>query len=436
MKISNWGNYPIVDAEVQSTFRLKDGCLEGIPRGMGRCYGDAALSSHILSTPKGNRLLSFDTKQGILTAEAGLSLADLLPIIIPRGWFLPVTPGTKFVSLGGAVAADVHGKNHHSEGSIGSYILAFTLLSPAGERLHCTPSTNAAVFHATIGGMGLTGLILDVSLQLKPIETSAITQDSYKARNLTELLALLDQYESSTYNVAWIDCLSKGSSEGRALLMVGEHATPDQLKGKAWQENPLNVPQKGRISVPFALPSFTLNKFTIGAFNTLYYHKQRSAHVHSLTDYDTFFYPLDFIHHWNRIYGKRGFTQYQLVVPRAAGKEGILKILQKVRTAGFGSFLAVLKLLGPASQGLISFPMEGYTLTLDFPITARLFPFLNELDEIVLDYGGRIYLAKDARLPADTFRKMYPRWEEFATIRQQIDPEGKMRSLQSARLEI
>ncbi|MFK7921791.1 MAG: FAD-binding protein [Bacteroidia bacterium] len=436
MKISNWGNYPIVDAEVQSTFRLKDGRLEGIPRGMGRCYGDAALSSHILSTPKGNRLLSFDKKQGILTAEAGLSIADLLPIIVPTGWFLPVTPGTKFVSLGGAVAADVHGKNHHSEGSIGSYLVAFTLLSPAGERLVCTPLANAEIFNATIGGMGLTGLILDVSLQLKPIETSAITQDSYKARNLTELLALLDQYEPSTYNVAWIDCLSKGSNEGRALLMVGEHAAPDQLTGKVWQDNPLIVPQKGRISVPIALPSFTLNKFTIGAFNTLYYHKQRRSHRHSLTDYDTFFYPLDFIHHWNRIYGKRGFTQYQLVVPRAAGKEGLLKILQKVRAAGFGSFLAVLKLLGPASQGMLSFPMEGYTLTLDFPISKRLFPFLNELDAIVLDYGGRIYLAKDARLPADTFRKMYPRWEEFASIRQQIDPEGKMHSLQSERLEI
>ncbi|MEM6348969.1 MAG: FAD-binding oxidoreductase [Bacteroidota bacterium] len=436
MKISNWGNYPIVDAEVQSTFRLNNGCLQGIPRGMGRCYGDAALSPKILSTPKANRLLNFDAATGILTAEAGLSIAELLPIIIPQGWFLPVTPGTKFVSLGGAVAADVHGKNHHSEGSIAAYLLGLTLLLPSGERLVCSSSDNREIFHATIGGMGLTGLILDVSLQLKAIETSAITQDSYKARNLTELLELLDRYEPSTYNVAWIDCITKGKSEGRSLLMVGEHATKTQIEQHKWAKDLLQVPKKARISVPFPLPGFTLNKFTIGAFNTLYYHKQRRSHVASITDYDTFFYPLDFIHHWNRIYGKRGFTQYQLVIPREAGKEGLLKVLHKARAAGFGSFLAVLKLLGPSSDGILSFPMEGYTLTLDFPITKRLFPLLNELDAIVVDHGGRVYLAKDVRLGAETFRKMYPRWEEFVKIRQKLDPQGLMHSLQSQRLEI
>lgn len=435
MKVTNWGNYPVIDATVKRASALNNGCVMGIPRGLGRCYGDAALSEHIIATPSLRRILAFDTTNGIIRAEAGLSINELLPIIIPQGWFMPVTPGTKFVSLGGAVAADVHGKNHHGEGSIASYIEQFHLLLPSGQRLACSPQNNADLFYASIGGMGLTGLITDISLRLKPIESSYISQDTYKAQNLSEVIALLDQYQDSTYNVAWIDCLTKGKQEGRSLLMVGEHAAREQLPPNM-QAEALAIANKGRITVPFALPAFSLNRFTIGAFNTVYYHKQFKAHTQSLSDYDSFFYPLDIIHHWNRIYGKPGFTQYQLVIPREAGREGLLQILRKVRKAGFGSFLAVLKLLGPSSDGLISFPMEGYTLTLDFPITKRLFALLDELDAMVLDYGGRVYLAKDVRLPADTFRKMYPRWEEFVAIRKQVDPEGKLHSLQSRRLAL
>ncbi|MEZ4771532.1 MAG: FAD-binding oxidoreductase [Bacteroidia bacterium] len=433
---TNWGKYPVAEGPLIS-FRegMKPVESHWITRGMGRCYGDSSLGETMFSSLKMNRFLAFDPEAGILTCESGVTYEDILETFVPKGWFPPVTPGTKFVSMGGALASDVHGKNHHREGSISRYISSFDLLLHDGRIITCSRQQNADIFYATAGGMGLTGMILRLTIQLKRIETSAIRMDSVKAANLEEILGMFDRFEADTYSMAWIDCLSGGKRVGRSIMMKGEHASQAEVTGTAWEKTPLSIPKKLKLTVPFDFPGFVLNRFSIQAFNTLYYHKQLRKERRIITDYDTFFYPLDAIHHWNRIYGKRGFTQYQLVIPKAAGEKGIKLILDTLRQAGMGSFLAVLKLLGN-SEGLISFPMEGYTLTLDFPIEQRLFPFLDRLDQIVMDFGGRIYLTKDVRMPAEVFAKTYPALPEFRRIVRALDPEGRVRSLQSERLGV
>lgn len=441
MKLSNWGNYPVIDAieiapsETSAVYKAVEGKKNWIGRGMGRCYGDSSLAELSISALKMNRFLAFDAKTGILTCETGVTYADLLEIFVPKGWFPPVTPGTKFVSMGGAVASDVHGKNHHIEGSFSQHTLSFVLMLASGNIITCSRQENTDIFWATFGGMGLTGIILQVTFRLKKIETSFIKAESIKAKNLAEILRLLHDFETATYTVAWIDCTTSGSSMGRSILMKGEHASLENLKNTKYVANPLGIPQKLNLTVPFYFPSFALNRLTVGAFNFAYYNKQFSKEIALIQDYDSFFYPLDVIHHWNRIYGKRGFTQYQFVVPKAAGYEGMKKILELVVKAGMASFLAVLKTFGK-QDNLLSFPIEGYTLTLDFPIVPRLFPLLDSLDEIVAGYGGRIYLTKDVRLSAEMFAKMYPKLPEFQAILRKIDPENTIQSLQSNRLRI
>ncbi|TAE50726.1 MAG: FAD-binding oxidoreductase [Bacteroidetes bacterium] len=433
MKVSNWGKYPVAEAQLLS-YRPGKPLSEytsWIGRGMGRCYGDSALAPMIVSGLQMNRFLAFDAEKGLLTCEAGTTYEEIIAHFLPRGWFPPVTPGTKYVSMGGALASDVHGKNHHVEGSFSRHVQWFDLLTATGTELRCSRAENAAVFYATAGGMGLTGFILRMCLQLKPVSSSFIHVESLKARNLEEILGMFDEFVTATYSVAWIDCLSGGSGLGRSILLKGEHAAiSDMPAGKA----ALAVSQKKRITVPFDLPSFTLNSLSIRAFNALYYGKQFSPRSSALSDYDSYFYPLDVIHHWNRIYGRRGFTQYQFVVPKAAGKAGIREVLERVQKAGMGSFLSVLKLFGPEEEGWLSFPMEGYTLTLDFPISQKLFPFLDELDQVVAGYGGRVYLTKDVRLGEEMFRQMYPRQEAFYDLICQLDPEGHIYSQQADRL--
>ncbi len=438
MQVTNWGKYPVIDVPVK-TYR-PGSSLNGmgetgwIPRGLGRCYGDSALGPGIVSSAGLKRFLNFDPETGILDCEAGVSYEDILEQFVPKGWFPPVTPGTKFVTMGGALASDVHGKNHHVEGSFLKHVVDFDLLTAEGILLTCSREQNAEIFFATAGGMGLTGLITRVKLRLKPIETSAIKIQNIKARNLDEIMELFDQFESTTYSVAWIDVLSRGKKLGRSILMQGEHATREEIKGSKWEKDPLHIPQKLKLAVPFDFPGFTLNNFTIKAFNTLYYGKQLKKEVTGLADYDSFFYPLDFIHHWNRIYGRRGFTQYQFALPRAHGAEGMRVILEQIVKRGFGSFLSVLKGFGPEGEGYMSFPMGGYTLTLDFPISKRLFPFLDELDELVLKYGGRVYLTKDVRLKGETLARMYPRLSQFRQVINEVNPNGTVRSFQSERL--
>lgn len=438
--VSNWGNFPTVNADEVSfsTSRQIDEILtHGLPvsmRGLGRCYGDAALSSNVISTLKYDKIIDFDVERGIFECQPGISFAEILQIIVPKGWFLPVTPGTRFVTVGGAVASDVHGKNHHSEGSFSSYIIEMEVLTPALGKVTCNRLVNSGLFEATCGGMGLTGLISRVRFTLKKIKTAYISQIQIKAKNLNEILDLFEQFRGYTYSMAWIDCLKGGDSFGRSIMTAGEHASPDELKGMSTTEQ-LVKPKSLNLGMPFFLPSFALNTFSIRAFNFLYYNKQWKREKRSIVSYEPFFYPLDAISNWNRMYGKKGFVQYQFVLPMEKGRQGLTDILARIRKKGMGSFLAVLKLFGK-QESLISFPMEGYTLALDFPIKAGLFDFLDELDKVVLDYGGRLYMTKDARMKAEMFWKSYPNAAKFLQIVNQYNPDHTFQSLQSERLLI
>ncbi len=412
VKVCNWGNYPCIDAEVFENRDLANVAYlvasshSLIARGNGRSYGDSSLASTIFSTLQLNKILSFDTEKGIVKAESGVLLDDLLKLIVPNGFFLPVTPGTRFITLGGAVAANVHGKNHHKEGGFGSFVDEIEIILADGTITQSSPENNPKLFSKTIGGMGLTGVIATVTIRLKPIETSFIKQKSIKAQNLARVISLLEEYQDSTYSVAWIDSIARGSSMGRSVLLLGEHASVDDLP----ESKKLLLPHSTRqLKVPSGFPSFALNKWSIKAFNFLYYHRLAKTRKNSLVHYAPYFYPLDAIGNWNRIYGKHGFTQYQFVLPFDQSKLGLAKIMKKITHSGFGSFLAVLKTLGESEKlsSPLSFPMPGFTLALDFKIASGVFQLLNELDKIVIDYGGRLNLTKDARMSAQTFEKTY-----------------------------
>lgn len=438
-KVSNWSNYPSVKTDENSFSTIsqfnelmEENSLFSI-RGLGRCYGDASLSNHIISTLKFDRIIDFDLERGIFECEPGISLASILEIIVPKGWFLPVTPGTKYITIGGAVASDVHGKNHHSEGSFSAHIIEMDVITSLG-KITCNSLINSDLFKASCGGMGLTGLISRVRFKLKKIETAFIRQVQIKAANLDEILDLFEQYRDSTYTMAWIDCLKGGDSFGRSILMSGEHALPADLPSIK-PSNLLIKPAKLKLAIPFYFPSFALNTLSIKAFNFLYYTKNFKKESNSIVSYDPFFYPLDAITGWNKMYGKKGFVQYQFVLPIENGKAGLVDILAKIRKKGMGSFLAVLKLFGK-QESLIAFPMEGYTLALDFPIKKGLFEFLDELDKIVLDYGGRLYMTKDARMKADIFWKSYSHAAEFLQIINQYNPVQQFQSSLSERLLI
>ena len=436
-QIANWGNYPRRESDVKSfTFTeqlstLMDTTSHFIPRGNGRCYGDASLADNTISTLHYKRILSFDKDNGILECQSGLTLDKILEVIVPKGWFLPVTPGTKFITVGGAVGSDVHGKNHHIDGSFSNHIIEMDVMVADSSLITCTPSNNADLFEATCGGMGLTGMITRIKFRLKKIETSYVNQKQIKAENLEELISLFEKYKDYTYSMAWIDCLTKGEHFGRGILIVGEHARESELNEKQ-KKRKLNVHGKMKITFPFNLPSWVLNTFTVRVFNFLYYGKNFKKEKNNVVPYEPFFYPLDAILHWNRGYGKKGFVQYQFVLPLSA-KQGLVDILKRISDEGLGSFLAVLKVFGK-QDSLISFPEEGFTLALDFPVRDGLFRFLDELDQIVLQYGGRLYMSKDARMKPEILFKGYPRIEEFKNIVRKYNPTYKLSSVQSERL--
>ena len=436
-QIANWGNYPVIEAN-EDSFAFPEQLQElllreksFIPRGNGRCYGDASLAGSTISTLKFDKILSFDKLTGIFECQSGLTLDQILDVIVPAGWFLPVTPGTKFITVGGAVASDIHGKNHHVDGSFSNHILEMDIVLAAGNTVTCSPAMNADLFEATCGGMGLTGIISCVKFQLKKIETSFIRQKQIKAANLEELIQLFDEYNHYTYSVAWIDCLKKGDQFGRSILMLGEHAELKDLDENQ-KKNPLYLPKKKQINFPINLPSWVLNVFTVKAFNFLFYSKNFKKEINNVVGYEPYFYPLDAILHWNRGYGKKGFVQYQFVIPLDA-KKGLIEILQRISNKGLGSFLAVLKVFGK-QESIISFPKEGYTLALDFPVRAGLLEFLDELDQVVLQYGGRLYMSKDARMKPDILKQGYPDLEKFKDIVRKYNPDGKIHSIQSDRL--
>ena len=438
-KIANWGNYPVIEADERYftfTDQLRNAVKNSgslIARGNGRCYGDASLAAATICTIKYNNVLSFDRQSGIFECESGITLDQVLDIIVPAGWFLPVTPGTKYITVGGAVASDVHGKNHHVEGSFSNHIVEMEIMAADGSLIRVSSTERADLFEATCGGMGLTGIITRVAFRLKKIESSYISQKQIKAKNLQELISLFEEYKHYTYSMAWIDCLQKGDSFGRGILIVGEHAPLNALSAER-RANPLKLPSKTRITFPFNLPSWVLNTFTVKVFNALYYAKNLKREQDSIVPYEPFFYPLDAILHWNRGYGKPGFVQYQFVLPLKA-KDGLVNILQRISSKGLGSFLAVLKVFGK-QESMISFPFEGYTLALDFPVRPGLFEFLDELDQVVLANGGRLYLSKDARMKPSVLHAGYPRLQEFKAVLEQYNPQRKFRSLQSDRLQL
>ena len=437
-KIANWGNYPIVEAELL-TLRRKEQASEfiqqsahTIARGLGRCYGDSALSDTIISTQSFNRFIDFDAERGLVTCEAGVSLADILDVFVPRGWFLPVTPGTKFVSVGGAIAADVHGK---SSGSFCDYVLSMQVMKANGEIITCSKTENSEFFETTRGGMGLTGLVLQAVIQLIPVETAYIREETVQCKDLDSVMELFENMGKWTYSVAWIDCVATGKNMGRSIMMRGEHARQADLTSSAQRRDPLNPRRLPKLDVPIMFPNFALNNLSVRAFNMAYYHKcPRGTHEH-VVNYDAFFYPLDFVNNWNRIYGRRGFTQYQFLLPMESSREGLPVLLEKISSCGLGSFLAVLKKFGP-HENFISFPKHGYFLALDFPITRKLFDLLDDFDKLVLKYGGRLYLAKDVRMKPEMFFQGYENAKAFCERIKKWDPEQKFQSLQSRRLNI
>jgi decaprenylphospho-beta-D-ribofuranose 2-oxidase len=442
--LSGWGRYPVESCHIfrpekrsEIATTLASGLQRSyISRGLGRSYGDAALNDHagVIWHILLNRFLSFDGSSGVLECEGGVGLAEIIQYFLPRGWFLPVTPGTKFVTVGGAIAADVHGKNHHKDGSFSNFVRDFRLLIPGGEILQCSPGDNAEVFWATMGGMGLTGIVLSARLQLRRVESAYVWVDFQKAQNLREALATMEESdECYQYSVAWIDGLGRGEALGRSILMRGNHAAAADLPKPV--RNPLAAHVGFQWNLLFDFPSATLNRFTVKGFNSAYYGLHRNL-TRQLVSFEKFFYPLDAILHWNRMYGRRGFVQYQIALPQASGREGLQAILDRMARSGRASFLAVLKRFGKAGPGLLSFPLRGYTLALDIPVARGLLPFLRELDRMTLDHGGRIYLAKDAALHADDFAAMYPQLEPFRAMQRKLDPEGLLSSSLARRLAI
>jgi FAD/FMN-containing dehydrogenase len=368
--------------------------------------------------------LDFDESTGVLSCAAGVSLDDILRVFVPRGWFLPVTPGTRFVTIGGAIASDVHGKNHHVAGTFGEHITSIELLLGNGDRVITSTVIKPELFYATCGGMGLTGVILSATLRLTPILSSNIAETTIKAPDLDAVLSAFEAAAKTTYSVAWIDCLARGKHLGRSLLMLGEHAKDGHLTVKADQSLP----------VPFDMPSRLLNQSTVQAFNTFYYGRVKERRSTRVIPFESFFYPLDNLSNWNRLYGNPGFVQYQVVLPLIEGVVGLRDVLEHIAASGRGSFLAVLKVFGKANQNLLSFPFEGYTLALDFKAEPVVFKLLDDLDKIVLSHGGRLYLAKDARMSEATFKAGYLRWQEFEAVRAQYHAIGKFASAQSWRL--
>ncbi|GAA5034680.1 FAD-linked oxidase [Marivirga lumbricoides] len=436
--ISNWNNFPTAETTEHSLIYKDDALItieqtskNLIARGNGRCYGDASLAEHVISTLKYNQIVFYDAKNGIIECESGILFKDLLDFLVPRGWFLPVTPGTKYITLGGAVASDVHGKNHHKEGSFSQHILSLSIMLENGNILEVNDANHSDLFHASMGGMGLTGLILSVKFKLKKIETAYITQQQIKTKNLDHTIDLFTEFKDSTYSMAWIDCLKNSTKQGRSIIFTGEHSAISELSKKKQQE-PLSFKKKKKITIPFNLPPFVLSQLSVKAFNELYYLAHPTKY-NQIIDYESFFYPLDGLLEWNKMYGKRGFIQYQFVIPASDNAVGLKDILDRINKKGWGSFLAVLKMFGP-QESLISFPMEGLTLALDFPLKKGLFEFLDELDEVVEAHGGRVYLSKDARMKKGIFTAGYKNHRKFIEIIEKYNPHRKFNSYLSTRI--
>jgi FAD/FMN-containing dehydrogenase len=395
-----------------------------IPRGLGRSYGDAALNGggQVLGMTRINRYLAFDDATGTLTCEAGVSLADIIRTYAPRGWFPMVTPGTKFVTVGGCIANDVHGKGHHAHGCFSACVDRMTVLLASGEVLTASRTENADLFWGTFGGMGLLGVVLTATLRLRKIETTYFRQRTVRAGGLEAMLAALEEHDHTfPYSVATLDVFATGASTGRGVVAVGNHANLDELPPRL-AVDPLRVSGGPKMSVPFDLPEVTLNPLSLRVLNAIVLGVQRRAPAFG--HYDGFVYPLDALANWNRGYGRRGFTQYQFVIPFDDGLPRMRAILGAILSSGELPFLNVLKRFGKESGGLLSFPREGYTFAIDFPVRRNTAALLRRLDAMVLEAGGRVYLGKDSFLDAPTFRAMYANLDRWLETKAKYDPKG------------
>ena len=430
--LSGWGRVPAPGREV----RAED--LEALTRdavlcrGLGRSYGDSSLPppSHpvVAGAALADRILAFDPATGMLRAEAGFSLREMNRIFLPRGFFTPVTPGTEYVTLGGMVAADVHGKNHHRAGCFGNHVRALRMRVADGRIVECSREAEPDLFRATVGGMGLTGHILEVECRLIRVPSPWIVMESERIEDIDQFIAGLKAAGPVwPYTLGWIDCLSKGKALGRGILMRGRFAEP----GEAPPHPPRAMPH---LEVPFVFPGWVMGPWSVRAFNMFWYHRHVPRVRRGIVSPAWFFYPLDFIAHWNRLYGPRGFTQYQCVVPDAAGHGAARRFLELLTARGGASFLCVIKDCGPEGFGLLSFPLTGISIALDIPITDRTQSLVDALNELVIAEGGRIYLAKDSLTRAEHFQRMEPRLGEWTRIRRQWDPSGRLRSAQSVRV--
>lgn len=432
-RLAGWGRCPVVAGIERRSEDLETLTRDApLSRGAGRSYGDASLpassDSFVAGTVLADRMIDFDPGTLTLTAEAGLSLDTICRQFPVRGYFVPVSPGTRFVTLGGMVAADVHGKNHHSAGTIGAYVRSLRIRVGTGDVVSCSRTQHADLFWATVGGMGLTGHILEVSVRLDPVPSPWIIEERRRVDDIDEMVAALaDASARWPMTAGWIDGLADGAAFGRGMLYCGRWAEP--------QESPSHAPLPGRtVNVPLDAPDALLSSFTVGRFNWLTARRQRRRVARHTIPFWQFFYPLDSVGHWHRLYGKRGFVQYQCVLPSEVGVTPARRLLETLRRLGGSPFLCVIKDCGEEGNGLLSFPRPGVSLAIDMPVDGRTQAVIDGLNDLVIENGGRIYLAKDALTRPEHFRRMEPRLERFLAVRRAWDPEGRIRSAQSQRL--
>lgn len=436
--LSGWGNYPVADSytlfprsEADCVNALKDGKL--IARGLGRSYADQAINEnkYVAVCTRLNYFISWNEQEGILECQAGASLEEIITTFGPKGWLPMICPGTKFVTIGGAIANDIHGKAHHIDGSFVNCVISFTILVADGRVVTASRTENEDLFWANFGGLGLLGVILTTTIRLRKIETTYFKQKSVVIKDLDHMLEALEKYDHEyNYSVAWIDALAKGKKLGSGVLTLGNAAKladlPEKLKA-----DPLKLHAAGKLAVPFFFPSFALNGLTVRILNKVIAFVQNSPK--EFVHYEKFFFPLDAINNWNKGYGKRGFIQYQFVIPEENGKQHLKEILEMIADSGCTPFLNVFKRMGEG-QGVLSFPFKGYTLAIDFPMSEQLKTFTPKLDAKVLAAGGRLYLGKDGLLDEAMFKQMYPQYQQWLAVKKKYDPTGEFSSNISRRL--
>lgn len=431
-KIFGWGRLGVDGRETFSEDLAKVTRGANLSRGLGRSYGDSSLpavsTDSVINTTLANRVLSLDEESLVIRVEAGASLVELNKLLIPRGLFSPVTPGTKFVTVGGMVASDVHGKNHHREGCFGEHVRAMKIRLADDSSVECTPTVMPDLFYGTIGGMGLLGHILEVEFELRRIPSQWIWMESERVDDIDSFVSALNTAAPKfPMTMGWIDCLNRGKRMGRGILMAGRWATADEAKSRAPYELP-------HITVPFELPNIALNAVTAQAFNSAYYWKHLARTKVGLVGPEPFFYPLDAILEWNKVYGPRGFTQYQCVIPRHAGPPAVRAFMELLTRLGGASPLCVIKDCGPEGKGTLSFPLEGTSIAVDMAVSPDIQRIVDQLNEFVIETGGRIYLTKDRFTTKEHFRRMEPRLDRFVSLRDKYDPRRRIRSAQSVRL--